>query len=107
MLPQRCFVYANTTCKCKTESVMSEFLCVDLKVTNDKMLNHSEDNIQCMTYTNTNAELSYHGQHTNTNTNTFSIQILFGWHQWSTMYTSLRKFNMDVGEPIHCIRHRQ
>ena len=53
MLPQRCFVYANTTChKCKTESVMSEFLCVDLKVTNDKMLNHSEDNIQCMTYTN-------------------------------------------------------
>ena len=53
MLPQRCFVYANTTChKCKTESVMSEFLCVDLKVTNDKMLNHSEDNIQCITYTN-------------------------------------------------------
>ena len=50
MLTQRCFVYANITCKCKTESVMSEFLCVDLKVTNDKMLKHSGDNIQCMTY---------------------------------------------------------
>ena len=84
---------------------MSEFLCVDLKVTNDKMLNHSEDNIQYMIYMNT--ELSNHGQHTNTNTNTFSIQILFGWHQWSTMYSRLCKFNMDVGEPIHCIRHRQ
>ena len=52
MLTQRCFVSGNTTRKCKTESVMSEFLCVDLKVTNDKMLNHSEDNIQCITYTN-------------------------------------------------------
>ena len=52
MLTQRCFVSGNTTYKCKTESVMSEFLCVDLKVTNDKMLKHSGDNIQCMTYTN-------------------------------------------------------
>ena len=36
----------HTLCKCKTDSVMSEFLSEDLKVTNDRMLKYCEVNSQ-------------------------------------------------------------
>ena len=63
-------------CKCKTDFVMSEFLCEHLKVTNDKLLEYSEVNsqsyiqIQILKYKYTSIHIQIHLAHTYWNTYT-------------------------------------